>query len=151
MTPTLVTVLGTILVATITVTGGIVGAAVSFYLTKRHEQRAQWQQDKLNHYRVLLSALSDWLGAGIDKDDAKKRFVLAVNTIALVAPQDVIDACMDYTDQLAGERREAEQLNRLLLAVRRDIGLSGTDNPNTFRFRLVTARNSSTSDNQKPS
>jgi hypothetical protein len=64
---TLFTVLGTILVATITVTGGIVGAAISFYLTKR------------------------------------------------------------------------------------DIGLSGTDNSNTFCFRLVSAENSDTSDNQEPS
>jgi len=89
-----------ILVAIITVSGSIIVAAVTFYLTKKHQLDVEWQHEKLNHYKVLLSALSDLAVDGIDKDDANKRFALAANTIALVAPQYVISALMNFHDEV---------------------------------------------------
>jgi hypothetical protein len=122
--------LDTVLAAAITMTGGIVVAAMSFYLTKRYEQKAKWQQDKLNHYRVLLSSLSDWLGgpSGRERDDAKKRFALAINTITLVAPQDVIEALRDFVDVVQKTNAfDQQKWNRVLMAARRDIGIASAD------------------------
>lgn len=70
-----------ILVAIIAATSSLAVAAVTFYLTKRHELSVQWRNEKLNHYKVLLSSLSDLAVDGTDKDDANRRFSLAVNTI----------------------------------------------------------------------
>jgi hypothetical protein len=133
----------TIVVAIITASASVVVAALTFYLTKRHELAVQWRGEKLNHYKVLFSALSDLAVDGTDKHDANKRFALATNTISLVAPQYVIDALMVFHDEIKwsnvskSAERYDELLNKLLLAVRRDIGLAKGDDAGTFRFHLI--------------
>jgi hypothetical protein len=132
-----------IIVAIITAAGSVLVAALTFYLTKRHALKVEWQQQKLNHYKVLLSALSDLVVDGTDKRDAHIRFCLAVNTMALVAPQYVIDALMQFQNEVncrnpdIPPERCSLLLKGLLLAVRKDIGLSGKDNPETFCFHLI--------------
>ena len=132
-----------IFVAIITVSGSIVIAAITFYLTKKHQLDVEWQHNKLNHYRVLLSALSDLAVDGIDKDEANKKFALAANTIALVAPQYVILALMNFHDEVKYSNpnksidKHDQLLKELLLAIRRDIGLSAKDDKDTFSFHLI--------------
>ncbi len=132
-----------IVVAIITASGGITVAALTFYLTKRHELTVQWRNDKLNHYKVLFSALSDLAVDGTDKDDANKRFALAANTIALAAPQYVINALMAFHNEVKfsnpdkSPERHDKLLKELLLAVRRDIGLAKGDNGADFNFHLI--------------
>jgi hypothetical protein len=43
-----------IIVALITVPGSIISAALSFYLTKRHGRKMEWQRDKINYYKLKL-------------------------------------------------------------------------------------------------
>lgn len=132
-----------IIVAIITAAGSVLVAALTFYLTKRHELRVAWQQQKLNHYKVLLAALSDLAVDGTDKRDANMRFCLAVNTIALAAPQYVIDARMQFHDEVKysnldeSPKKHDVLLKELLLAVRKDVGFSGKDDPETFHFHLI--------------
>jgi len=132
-----------IIVAIITASGGLVVAALTFYLTKRHELSVQWQKDKLNHYKVLLSALSDLAVDGTDKDNANMRFSLAVNTIALAAPQDVINALMAFHDEVKFSNpdklpdRHDKLLKQVMLAIRRDIGLAKGDDAQHFNFHLI--------------
>lgn len=133
----------TIIVAIITVSGSIVVAALTFYLTKRHQLKVEWQHEKLNHYKVLISSLSDLAVDGTDKTEANMKFSLASNTIALAAPQDVIEALMDFHDEVKhsnpnkSPERHDELLIKLLLAIRRDIGLAKKDNVETFKFHLI--------------
>lgn len=135
----------TIVVAIISASASIVVAALTFFFTKRHELSVQWRGEKLNHYKVLFSALSDLAVDGTNKDDANKRFALAANTIALAAPQDVINALMAFHDEVkfSNPNQTVEQhdkfLKGLLLAVRRDIGLAKGDNAETFNFHLIGA------------
>ena len=103
---------------------------VTFYLTKKHEIKAKWQQQKLNHYKVLLSSLSD-VAAG----KTNENFALAVNTIVLVAPQSVIDAL--YKSQMEPNADYQKSLNKLMIEIRKDIGLSKKDNPRTFNFYFI--------------
>lgn len=132
-----------IVVAIITASASLVIAAFTFYLTKRHELSVKWRDAKLNHYKVLFSALSDLAVDGTDKDDANKRFSLATNTISLAAPQYVIDALMAYHDEIkfSNPSRSVEQhdklLKELLIAVRKDIGLSRGNDVATFNFHLI--------------
>jgi hypothetical protein len=132
-----------ITVTIISVSGSIVIAALTFYLTKRHELSVQWRNEKINHYKVLFSALSDLAVDGTDKDEANMRFALAVNTIALVSPQYVISALMAFHDEVKfsnpnkSPEKHDKLLNELLLSVRKDIGLASGDDPDTFCFHLI--------------
>jgi hypothetical protein len=132
-----------IAVAIITASASIVIAALTFFLTKKHELSVQWRGEKLNHYKVLFSALSDLAVDGTNKDDANKRFALAVNTISLAAPQFVINALMAYHDEIKfsnqnkSPERHDKLLNELLMAVRSDIGLAKGDDVATFNFHLI--------------
>jgi hypothetical protein len=130
-------------VAIITATGSLLVAAITFFLTKRYELSVQWQKEKLNHYKVLLSALSDLAVDGTDKIDANMRFALAANTIALVAPQNVINALMafhnevKYSNTEKTPERHDELLNKLILAIRKDIRLTKGDDVKNFDFHLI--------------
>ena len=85
-----------VLVAMITVSGSILVASLTYYFTKLLQTKTEWQHEKMNHYKVLLSALSDAAVDGKDKKEANERFSLASNTICLVAPQDVVAALMKF-------------------------------------------------------
>jgi len=123
----------------------ILVASLTFYFTKKHEREANLRNEKLNHYKVLFSAMSDLAVDGTNKSDAGMRFSLAVNTIALAAPQKVINALMSFHNEVSSSNanrnieRHNELLKELLLAVRKDIGLAKGDNKDTFNFHLIGA------------
>ena len=133
----------TIIVTIITVSSTILLASLTFYLTKRHELSVQWRNEKLNHYKVLFSSLSDLAVDGTDKNKANMNFALAANTIALAAPQYVIDSLMAFHNEVKFSNpdkspdRHDKLLIGLLLAVRKDIGLAKGDNGSTFNFHLI--------------
>lgn len=118
-------------------------AVFTFYLTKRHEIKAEWQKQKLNHYKVLISSISDLAVDGTDKEKANMHFALAANTIALVAPQYVISALMAFHDHVKftnpnkSQEKHDQLLKELLLTIRKDIGLAKKDNLKTFDFHLI--------------
>ncbi|NJD77806.1 MAG: hypothetical protein FIB08_12045 [Candidatus Methanoperedens sp.] len=132
-----------VLVAMITVSGSILAASLTYYFTKRLQTKTEWQNEKMNHYKVLLSAMSDVAVDGKDKKEANERFSLASNTICLVAPQYVVTALMKFHDEIkySNPNKSVERhdvlLKELLLAIRKDIGLSKSDNKDTFVFHLI--------------
>jgi len=132
-----------VITAIITSSGAIIVAALTFFLTKRHERLSEWRQKKLDHYKELLSAISDLAVDGINKDKANIRFALATNTIALVAPQYVIKALMDfhaeikYTNKNRTHEKHDQLLIELVLAIRKDVKLTSKDNKKTFDFHLI--------------
>jgi len=132
-----------ILIAIITASGSVIVAALSFYLTKRHQIKSEWQKEKISHYRDLLSALSELAIDSLDKDKANIKFASSVNTIALVASQEVITALMNFHDEVKFSNKNTSQekhdklLKELLLQIRQDIDLSKKDDKNTFIFHLI--------------
>lgn len=133
-----------VLVAIITVSGSMVVAAVSFLLNKMWERKADWQRRKIEHYTEFLTAMSGIVEQRGSSVEAHCRYADAANTIALVAPQCVIEAMMDFHDEIGASNldksteRHDRLLSRLLLAIRSDIGVS-KDHPDTFVFRLMGA------------
>jgi hypothetical protein len=95
------------------VSGSILVAAGTFFFTKRHEIKIEWQKQKLNHDKVLLSSLSSIAVDGTDKEEANKN----------QTPEE--------HDRL---------LQKLLLEIRKDIELSEKDDPNTFDFHLIGSK-----------
>ncbi|MBI4651832.1 hypothetical protein HY745_11225 [Candidatus Desantisbacteria bacterium] len=122
-----------IIVALIEVSGSI----IAFVLTKRHEMKSEWKKEKLNHFKVLLSSLSALQANNVDKIKAFENFALAFNTIALVAPQAVINALIELHKKCKNNGDYIEPLKKLMLEIRKDIGLSKKDNPKTFNFYFI--------------
>jgi hypothetical protein len=134
----------TILVAIISFSGSIILASLSYFFTKQQQIKTEWQHEKMNHYKVLLSALSDLAVSGRDKRKGQENFSLATNTICLVAPQYVVKALMDLHHEIQISNRDKYSpeneyvlVNKLMLAIRKDIGLSKKDNEKTFEFHFI--------------
>jgi hypothetical protein len=133
----------TISVAIISAAASIIVAAVTFVLTKRAQRKDVLQQRKLAHYQDLLSGISDLAIDDIDKTEANLKFARAVNTIALVAPQSVISALMDFHDEVKFSNpnksvdNHDKKLKKLLLEMRKSLELPFEDDPSTFNFHLV--------------
>lgn len=129
-----------IISAIITVFGSIIVASITYYLTKNKEIKTTWQHEKMNHYKVFLSSLSDLVTDNV----INKNFYLAVNTICLVAPQYVVNSLMDFCSELMASNPNKSQekinllLNKLILDIRKDIGLSNSDKEDTFNFCLIS-------------
>lgn len=119
-----------ILIAIISASASILVAALTFYLTKRYQTNSEWKKEKLEHYRKLLSALSDLAIEGKDKDKANQEFSEYCNTICLVASQNVIHELMVLHDflKLPKDKRnvdlEPALINQLMIEIRKDIGLT---------------------------
>jgi hypothetical protein len=132
-----------IFVAIITVAGSILIASLTFYLNERSRRSAKWQQKKLDHYQQLMLSISGLVVDGPYKDKTNENFSLACNTSALFASQEVVTALMRFHDEikLSNPHRTQQGHDRLLkvllLAIRRDIGLSRKDHPRTFEFHLM--------------
>ncbi|MBI4559846.1 MAG: hypothetical protein HY706_19835 [Candidatus Hydrogenedentes bacterium] len=133
----------TIVVAIISASASIAVATFSFVFSKWAERRAALQQRKLAHYQELLNAISDLAIDGTDKNRANQRFATAANTIALVAPQYVIKALMQFHDEVkySNPNKSAEghdkALKKLLLAIRTSLQLPFQDDPYNFDFHLI--------------
>ncbi len=132
-----------IIIAIIGASATLFGAALTYYLTKKQQIDKEWRDAKINHYKVLLTSISDLVVDGIDKNEANMRFALALNTIALVAPQYVVSALMNFHDEIkfSNSNKKPENhdklLIELLLAIRKDIKISEKDDPKTFKFHLI--------------
>lgn len=126
------------------------GAVITLYLTKRAERLDALHRREFEHYSELLESISELAIDGIDKKEANIRFAQAANTIALVAPQPVISALMEFHEEVRVSNKARslkghdEKLRALLLEIRKSLGLSSTDIPETFRFHLIGSSASNT-------
>jgi len=133
----------TLKVAILGAAASLIGATLTFYLNKRAERKDRLQQRKLEHYSQLLGAISDLASDGVDNTEANERFARAVNTIVLVAPQNVVAAVMAFHDEVKFSNRNQtpeghdRRLNELVLAVRKSLELPFPDDPKTFKFHLI--------------
>jgi hypothetical protein len=121
-------------------------AALTFYLTKRNQTRANWKREKLEHYRKLLVSLSDLAVDGKNKEKANQDFSEFSNTICLVASQEVIHKLMLLHNEIkqSNEKRnwdlEVKLINDLMIEIRKDIGLTKKDDVQKFDFHLIGKR-----------
>jgi hypothetical protein len=126
----------------------IIVPTITFSQTKRYQLEREWQQLKVNHYKELLSAISDTVDNGSGKGEARnrearERLALASNTVGLVAPQSVVAALMSFfietsiSNKSKSIERHDKLLKDLVLAIRKDIGLSAKDDAKTFDFHLI--------------
>ena len=133
-----------VIVAVTGVVGSVLTAALSYTFAKRRQLDDQWRKSKLTHYRRLLSAISD-LAVDNQAHQAHRRFALAINTIALVAPQAVVEATLAFHDGVKGSgtgktiEEHDRLLSRLMLAIRADLRIRPKDDAGTFKYHLAGA------------
>jgi hypothetical protein len=136
-----------ILIAIISASASILVASFTFYFTKRYQTNSEWKKEKLEHYRKLLVSISDLAVDGKDKEKANQDYSEYSNTICLVASQDVIFKLMKLHDEikLPKEQRnyasEIILINQLMVAIRKDIGLTKKDKIEDFNFHLIGKKN----------
>jgi hypothetical protein len=135
-----------VLIAIISASASLLVAALTFYLTKRNQTRADWKREKLEHYRKLLVSLSDLAVDGKNKEKANQDFSEFSNTICLVASQEVIYKLMLLHNKIkqSNEKRnwdlEVKLVNDLMIEIRKDIGLTKKDDVHKFDFHLIGKR-----------
>ena len=136
---------GAIVVAIITVGGGILVAAITSYLTKAKEREAEWRSQKLAHYKEFMAALNNIVGPPPPVED-KVRFANAANNIFLVGSPRVLLALRAYLDETADSNtgnendRHDELLTSLMFAIRDDIGMKPNRPDEPFEFRLWSGK-----------
>jgi hypothetical protein len=133
-------VVGQILVASVPQFLILFGSVWVYKNTKRDQLDREWRDAKLNHYRVLISSLSD-MAQG--KLEGGEKFAFAVNTIALAGSQAVVERLLALHDEVLlpnpnkSKALVNDLLTRLMLEIRKDIGLSQPDDPKTFTFHMI--------------
>lgn len=134
-----------IIVATITAAAGLLVTALSFFLTKMKEREADWRTQKLEHYKAFMVALNAIVGPPALTED-RVRFANAANNLFLVGSKDVLVALRAFLDVTADARTDAdlarhdELLTKLIVAIRRDIGIKGASLPSDYEVRLWAGR-----------
>lgn len=128
----------TVVVATIGLVGSLAAVVLTYWSTKRRDREAEWRKEKLAYYKSFVESMS-----GIVEGDASpeghRLFAKATNSLLLFAPQSVIEALNAFRSEIrvSNPGRSQEQhdtlLAELLMAIRRDVGVSPADNAATFK------------------
>jgi hypothetical protein len=132
-----------VIIAVISALGSIAAALMSYHFSRKREIEADWRNQKLLSYKELLSSLSDAAIHGINHNQAQERFANAFNTIALVAPQPVLNCLLEFHDEIrvgnpnSSQERHDSLLCRLVLEIRKDLNMKPEDDNATFQFRLI--------------
>lgn len=130
-------------IAIITASSSVIVVALSHFFSRRKDRDTEWRNQKIAHYKELLAALSETAIHGINHDRAQERFANAFNTVSLVAPQSVVDVLLAFHSEIAisnpnqSRERHDQLLSDLMFTIRKDIGITPSDDPSTFRFRLI--------------
>ncbi|HDX8946592.1 TPA: hypothetical protein RQO02_005499, partial [Klebsiella oxytoca] len=77
----------------------LVVAVVGYWFTKKREREAELRKERLDHYKELVSSLSDILESD-NNFQGQKRFAVACNNLNLVAPVSVIKALQAFQDEI---------------------------------------------------
>ncbi|MGZ5056604.1 MAG: hypothetical protein ACXWAT_16895 [Methylobacter sp.] len=130
-----------IIVAILTAVASIFVAALTFWLTKHKEREAEVRKQKLEHYRDLVSSFSGIVGTD-STPEGQKHFARASNNLSLIASQEVLIALQAFQHEIRKSNPEPSVerhdilLNKLMLAIRADLGLAKKDDIDKLSFRL---------------
>lgn len=128
----------TAITAVIGLVGSLAVAAATYWLTKRREREAEWRKEKLGYYKAFVESLSG-IVEGDASPDGQRLFAKTTNSLLLFAPQPVITALNAFRHEIRASNQNRTQeehdrlLAQLLLAIRRDVGVSPADQPAAFK------------------
>ncbi len=121
--------------------GGIAIAGATYWFTKQRERDAEWRKEKLEHYKTFVVALGGTI-SGESTSEGQRAFARACNNLNLVAPQTVIEALREFQQEIkvSNPKKSMEKhdnlMAKLFYEIRRDLKISPSDEPKTFRVGL---------------
>lgn len=127
--------------ALIAAISAILVAGASYLFAKKSEREAAWRKEKLDHYKAFTASLSGVI-TGESTSEGQVLFARACNDLNLIAPQPVIMALRAFQEAIkignsASDKARHDQLmSKLFYELRRDLGVSADDDPNTFEVGL---------------
>ena len=127
--------------ALIAASGAVVLAGASYWFTKKREREAELRKEKLEHYKDFVASLSGII-SGEGTPEGQRAFARACNKLNLVAPQSVLSALQLFQQEIKVGNSSKSQgqhdklMSALFLEIRKDLGVSPTDNENTFKAWL---------------
>ena len=130
-----------VLTSIISVTGTFLLAIAGYVFTKRAERESKWRDEKLAHYKEFMESMSGIIHKESTRE-GQVRFAKACNDLLLWAPQAVIERLRDLQKEIVvsnqnfSKERHDEFLSKLLLAIRRDIGVRPPDDIASFHVEL---------------
>lgn len=141
-----------IVVALITTGTGLIASALTFYLTKKKERDAEWRKHKLEHYKAFMSAING-IVTKESTSEGRVRFAEAANNIWLIGSPGLVAELRDYLIESGkpADRDYAEHdriLTKLIIEIRKDIGLAGACPGDDFTFMLWSARRDNKKDEE---
>jgi len=127
-----------IITTVITLFGSLFVAAITYWFTKKREREAEWRKEKLAYYESFIDSLSG-IVEGDSTPEGHREFAQATNNLLLFAPQTVLSALNDFRFEISVsnidrcQQKHDRLLAVLLLAIRRDIGVSLKDETGSFK------------------
>lgn len=125
----------------VTASGAVFLAGASYLFTKKREREAELRREKLEHYKDFVDSLSG-IVSGEWTPDSQRAFARACNKLNLVAPQAVLRMLQSFQVEIKvnNASRSNEQHDKLMsalfLEIRKDLGVSPSDNESTFQVKL---------------
>jgi hypothetical protein len=119
----------------------IIVAVITYSFTKKREREAELRKEKLDHYKNFVDSLTGILG-GEGTSDGQMAFSRASNNLSLFAPQATLRALYAFQDGIkttnVGRSQEQHDalLSTMLFEIRKDLGVSPSNNDPSFKFRL---------------
>jgi len=128
----------TVITAIVGIIGSLSVGFLTYWSAKSREREAEWRKEKLAYYKAFVESMS-----GIVEGDATpeghRLYAKTTNNLLLFAPHSVIEALNEFRSELSISNQSRSQsehdklLAVLLLAIRKDIGVSPEDNASTFK------------------
>jgi len=119
-------------------------AGITYWFTKQRERDAELRKEKLEHYKDFVASLSGII-SGEATAENQRAFSLASNKLMLVAPQKVIEALRGFQQEIKVTNlnksidRHDELMSQLFYEMRKDLGISPSDDFGTFKVGLWAA------------
>jgi len=133
-----------VVTAFIAASGAVVLAGTTYWFTKKREREAELRKEKLEHYKDFVASLSGII-SGESTAENQRSFSRACNKLNLVAPQPVLKALQEFQQEIKvtnggrSSARHDELMSKLFYEIRRDLGISPTDDQSNFRVGLWAA------------
>lgn len=130
--------------ALIAASGAIAVAGASYWFSKKRDREADLRREKLEHYKDFVASLSGVV-SGESTADGQRAFSRACNKLNLVAPQAVLTALQRFHSEIKvsngskSRERHDKFMSALFLEIRKDLGVTPSDNDATFTVGLYAS------------
>ena len=127
-----------IVTALIALFGSVLSLSISYWFSKKNERESEWKKEKLAYYKAFVESLSGSLRYHTTAE-GQAHYAKATNNMLLFASPEVLKALNEFKEETRNEipiEKHDQLLKKLIIAMRKDIGLVKNDNLESIRIGL---------------